>query len=207
MTNSDPIDDISIGGEMIRLGQFLKFAGLIDSGGDAKEAIIDGFVSVNGAETVSLPALGNDGTTFTNGRQTLYIKQGLVSWAGPRLGRYFRKLLSNGTDTSSSPIGLPPLPSSWLLLSRLTSTATRPSQRKSGETFPSGSKTTFLNPHSLRKFSARRSESSISVPSIAFDHDICDKLEQAIKAECNDAQISIHVEPDDKAKHSGIVVL
>ncbi|MBO0980160.1 RNA-binding S4 domain-containing protein [Microbacterium sp. SD291] len=50
MTTSDPIDDISIGGEMIRLGQFLKFAGLIDSGGDAKEAIIDGFVSVNGAE-------------------------------------------------------------------------------------------------------------------------------------------------------------
>ena len=33
---------------MIRLGQFLKFAGLIDSGGDAKEAIIDGFVTVNG---------------------------------------------------------------------------------------------------------------------------------------------------------------
>ncbi len=41
------IDDISIGGEMIRLGQFLKFSGLIDSGGDAKEAIIDGFVKVN----------------------------------------------------------------------------------------------------------------------------------------------------------------
>ncbi|MFK0402884.1 RNA-binding S4 domain-containing protein [Microbacterium sp. NPDC090225] len=42
------IDDVSIGGEVIRLGQFLKFAGLIDSGGDAKEAIIDGFVKVNG---------------------------------------------------------------------------------------------------------------------------------------------------------------
>lgn len=48
MSNSDPIDDISIGGEMIRLGQFLKFSGLLDSGGDAKEVIIDGFVSVNG---------------------------------------------------------------------------------------------------------------------------------------------------------------
>lgn len=33
---------------MIRLGQFLKFAGLLDSGGDVKEAIIDGFVTVNG---------------------------------------------------------------------------------------------------------------------------------------------------------------
>lgn len=48
MTSSGPIDEISIGGEIIRLGQFLKFAGLIDSGGDAKEVIIDGFVSVNG---------------------------------------------------------------------------------------------------------------------------------------------------------------
>lgn len=48
MTNSAPIDDVSIGGEGIRLGQFLKFSGLLDSGGDVKEAIIDGYVSVNG---------------------------------------------------------------------------------------------------------------------------------------------------------------
>lgn len=40
--------DISIGGDGIRLGQFLKFAGLLDSGGDVKEAIIDGYVTVNG---------------------------------------------------------------------------------------------------------------------------------------------------------------
>lgn len=33
---------------MIRLGQFLKFAGLLDSGGNAKEVIIDGYVTVNG---------------------------------------------------------------------------------------------------------------------------------------------------------------
>ena len=48
MTNSAPIDDIPIGDEIIRLGQFLKFAGLLDSGGNVKEAIIDGFVAVNG---------------------------------------------------------------------------------------------------------------------------------------------------------------
>ena len=48
MTNADPIDDVSIGGEMIRLGQFLKFSGLLDSGGDAKEVVIDGYVTVNG---------------------------------------------------------------------------------------------------------------------------------------------------------------
>ena len=38
-------------------------------------------------------------------------------------------------------------------------------------------------------------------------HDICDRLERAIKADMHDALISIHVEPDDKAKHAGIVVL
>lgn len=48
MTNSPQIDDIPIGGEGIRLGQFLKFAGLLDSGGDVKEAIADGYVTVNG---------------------------------------------------------------------------------------------------------------------------------------------------------------
>ncbi|MCP1428280.1 ribosome-associated protein [Microbacterium foliorum] len=47
MTNSGRIDDVSIGGDMIRLGQFLKFSGLLDSGGDAKEVIIDGYVRVN----------------------------------------------------------------------------------------------------------------------------------------------------------------
>lgn len=48
MTNPSSVDDVSIGGETIRLGQFMKFAGLLESGGDVKEAIIDGFVTVNG---------------------------------------------------------------------------------------------------------------------------------------------------------------
>jgi cation diffusion facilitator family transporter len=43
--------------------------------------------------------------------------------------------------------------------------------------------------------------------SVTEAHDICDRLERAIKAEVTDALISIHIEPDDKAKHSGIVVL
>lgn len=47
MTTPTPITDVSIGGDGIRLGQFLKFAGLLDSGGDVKEAIIDGYVTVN----------------------------------------------------------------------------------------------------------------------------------------------------------------
>ncbi|WP_223691424.1 RNA-binding S4 domain-containing protein [Leifsonia poae] len=48
MTKPEPIVDVPVGGEGIRLGQFLKFAGLLDSGGDVKEAIINGYVTVNG---------------------------------------------------------------------------------------------------------------------------------------------------------------
>lgn len=48
MTNPAPIDDVSIGSEIIRLGHFLKFAGILDSGGNVKEAVIDGYVTVNG---------------------------------------------------------------------------------------------------------------------------------------------------------------
>lgn len=47
MTKPTPVEDVPIGGDGIRLGQFLKFAGVLDSGGDVKEAIIDGEVTVN----------------------------------------------------------------------------------------------------------------------------------------------------------------
>jgi len=43
--------------------------------------------------------------------------------------------------------------------------------------------------------------------SVTDAHDICDRLERALKADVEDALITIHVEPDNKAKHSGIVVL
>jgi ribosome-associated protein len=41
--------DVPIRDEMIRLGQFLKLSGLIDSGADAKTVIADGLVMVNDA--------------------------------------------------------------------------------------------------------------------------------------------------------------
>ena len=40
---------VPIDGEMIRLGQFLKLAGLVDSGAEAKEVIADGLVLVDGS--------------------------------------------------------------------------------------------------------------------------------------------------------------
>jgi cation diffusion facilitator family transporter len=43
--------------------------------------------------------------------------------------------------------------------------------------------------------------------SVRDAHDICDRIEAAVKAEFAEAVITIHVEPDNKAKHSGIVVI
>jgi cation diffusion facilitator family transporter len=38
-------------------------------------------------------------------------------------------------------------------------------------------------------------------------HEICDRVEAALKTELGDAVITIHVEPEGKAKHSGVLVL
>ena len=40
--------EVAIGGDMIRLGQFLKLADLIDTGGEGKVLIASGDVRVNG---------------------------------------------------------------------------------------------------------------------------------------------------------------
>ena len=48
MTEQPSTEDVSIGGDAIRLGQFLKFAGLLDTGGDVKGVVADGLVVVNG---------------------------------------------------------------------------------------------------------------------------------------------------------------
>lgn len=43
--------------------------------------------------------------------------------------------------------------------------------------------------------------------SVVDAHDICDRIEMALKANDEGAIVTIHVEPEHKAKHSGIVVL
>jgi ribosome-associated protein len=45
---AQPARDVPIRDESIRLGQFLKYADLIDSGADAKVVISEGSVRVNG---------------------------------------------------------------------------------------------------------------------------------------------------------------
>jgi cation diffusion facilitator family transporter len=45
------------------------------------------------------------------------------------------------------------------------------------------------------------------VMSVDAAHDICDRIEAALKDQVEGAVITIHVEPENKAKHHGIVVL
>jgi len=42
---------------------------------------------------------------------------------------------------------------------------------------------------------------------VSQSHDICDRIERALRAEVPDASITIHVEPEEKAKHVGVVVV
>jgi cation diffusion facilitator family transporter len=43
--------------------------------------------------------------------------------------------------------------------------------------------------------------------SVEAAHQICDRIEARLREFAGDAQITIHVEPEEKAKHSGIVVV
>jgi divalent metal cation (Fe/Co/Zn/Cd) transporter len=43
--------------------------------------------------------------------------------------------------------------------------------------------------------------------SVEVAHEICDKLEARLREAVGEAMITIHVEPENKAKHSGIVVV
>ena len=43
--------------------------------------------------------------------------------------------------------------------------------------------------------------------SVKEAHDICDLIEHALKAKVKDAVVTIHIEPENKAKCSGVLVL
>ena len=70
-----------------------------------------------------------------------------------------------------------------------------------------------IEAHDLRTRSAGRRtfiDFHLVVPgemSVASAHEICDRIEAAVRSDIGDALITIHVEPEIKAKHSGIVVL
>lgn len=70
-----------------------------------------------------------------------------------------------------------------------------------------------LEAHDLRTRHAGRMtfvEFHLVVPgsmTVAAAHDICDRIEHAFEQDMDDTVITIHVEPEGEAKHSGVVVL
>jgi cation diffusion facilitator family transporter len=70
-----------------------------------------------------------------------------------------------------------------------------------------------LEAHDLRTRHAGRTsylEFHLVVPgemTVAAAHDICDRIEAALHAELQDLVVTIHVEPEGKAKHHGVLVL
>lgn len=70
-----------------------------------------------------------------------------------------------------------------------------------------------LEVHDLRTRQAGRAtfiDFHLVVPGtmpVSAAHEICDTIERALRAEVVDALITIHVEPEEKAKHHGVLVL
>lgn len=67
-------EPITIRAEPIELSQLLKFAGLFDSGGEAKFAITNGAVTVNGAVEKTVRKKIFAGATVTCSGRTLVVR-------------------------------------------------------------------------------------------------------------------------------------
>jgi ribosome-associated protein len=73
MRHAGAVREVTIRDEMIRLGQFLKLADLVESGGDIKPVLAEGLVAVNGqVETRRGRQLGR-GDVVTVGGQSVRV--------------------------------------------------------------------------------------------------------------------------------------
>jgi ribosome-associated protein len=69
--------DVPIRGDMIRLGQLLKLAGVAGSGSDAKELLADGRVTVNGEPEERRGRQLRAGDVVVVGEERLRVAAGL----------------------------------------------------------------------------------------------------------------------------------
>ena len=79
------VRDIEIRGDMIRLGQLLKLAGVVDDGGMARIVIENGEVTVDGAVEVRRGAQVRPGQTVTYAGEVLTVVRE-VGEAGEAVG-------------------------------------------------------------------------------------------------------------------------
>ncbi len=64
---------VAVQGEMIRLGQFLKLSGLVDSGAEAKDVIAEGLVLVDGRTETRRGAQLRAGTVVELGGERVRV--------------------------------------------------------------------------------------------------------------------------------------
>jgi ribosome-associated protein len=76
MTNSpaNPQRDVPVRAVPIELSQFLKFGGLVDTGGAAKQAITEGAVLLNGVVETQKGKKLVDGDAVTFAGQTIVVR-------------------------------------------------------------------------------------------------------------------------------------
>jgi ribosome-associated protein len=70
------VREIPIRGEMIRLGQLLKLAGVVEGGGGAKALLAEGAVRVNGAPEQRRGRQLTDGDVVSLGDEELRVVRG-----------------------------------------------------------------------------------------------------------------------------------
>lgn len=65
--------EIEVRGEVIRLGQLLKVAGLVDSGGEAKAVLAAGGITVNGEPETRRGRQLHDGDVVVAGDESVRV--------------------------------------------------------------------------------------------------------------------------------------
>lgn len=75
------METITIKDEFIKLGQVLKLAGLVDSGVEAKEVIVNGLVKVNGQVEIQRGKKIYDGFIIEYDNKEICVKSKLVEEA------------------------------------------------------------------------------------------------------------------------------
>jgi ribosome-associated protein len=67
------VRDVEIRGDMIRLGQLLKLAGVVDSGAEARALLLEGAVTVNGEAEQRRGRQLHQGDTVTVGEDVVRV--------------------------------------------------------------------------------------------------------------------------------------
>lgn len=70
------VRDVTIRGDVIRLGQLLKLAGIADSGGEARVLLEEGTVQVNGEPEARRGRQLHDGDVVACGDETVRVVAG-----------------------------------------------------------------------------------------------------------------------------------